>query len=235
MEGIKRLRSTALLLIFALVLGFYILRMYDKQVVETGGVVNNATTFTTKTRVKAARGDILDCNGNVLVGNRASYDIVINHYIITNAEGTNQYIYDLLKLCEELGIEYNEHFPMTKTRPFTYTLDEASSGWQKNFQVFLKARGDMDSDISAPLLIEKLRKSYLIPKEWTDEEARAVLGVRFELTLRNHTSLSNYVFLSDASDEARAAILELNIPAWRWRPPPCGNTIPTTPPISWAM
>ncbi|MBQ6890515.1 MAG: hypothetical protein IJN53_05825 [Oscillospiraceae bacterium] len=212
MEGIKRLRSTALLLIFALVLGFYITRMYDKQVIETGGVVNNATTFTTKTRVKAARGDILDCNGNVLVGNRASYDIVINHYIITNAEGTNQYIYDLLKLCEKLGIEYNEHFPMTKTRPFTYTLDEASSTWQKNFQVFLKARGDMDSDISAPLLIEKLRSSYLIPKEWTDEEARAVLGVRFELTLRNYTTMANYVFLSDASDEARAAILELNIP-----------------------
>lgn len=212
MDGIKKIRSAALLLIFVAILGFYVFRMYDKQVVETGGVVNNATTFTTKTRVKAARGDILDRNGNVLVGNRASYDIVINHYILTNAEGTNQYIYDLLKLCGELGIEYNEHFPMTKTRPFTYTLDEAGSTWQKHFQTFLNARGDLDSDISAPLLIEKLRTSYRIPKEWTDEEARAVLGVRFELTLRNHTTLANYVFLSDASDEARAAILELNIP-----------------------
>lgn len=212
MDGIKKFRSAALLMIFVAVLGFYIFRMYNKQVVETGGVVNNATTFTTKTRVKAARGDILDRNGNVLVGNRASYDIVINHYILTNAEGTNQYIYDLLKLCNELGIEYNEHFPMTKTRPFTYTLDEAGSTWQKHFQTFLTARGDLDSDISAPLLIEKLRTSYRIPKEWTDEEARAVLGVRFELTLRNHTTLANYVFLSDASDEARAAILELNIP-----------------------
>lgn len=212
MDGIKKFRSAALLMIFVAILGFYIFRMYNKQVVETGGVVNNATTFTTKTRVKASRGDLLDCNGNVLVGNRASYDIVINHYILTNAEGTNQYIYDLLKLCNELGIEYNEHFPMTKTRPFTYTLDEAGSTWQKHFQTFLSARGDLDSDISAPLLIEKLRTSYRIPKEWTDEEARAVLGVRFELTLRNYTTLANYVFLSDASDEARAAILELNIP-----------------------
>lgn len=212
MDGIKKIRSTALLLIFVAALGFYAFRMYKKQVVETGGVVNNATTFTTQTRVRAARGDILDRNGNVLVGNRASYDIVINHYVLTNAEGTNEYIYNLLKLCGELGIEYNEHFPMTKTRPFTYTLDEAGSTWQRHFQTFLAARGDLDSDISAPLLIEKLRTSYRIPKEWTDEEARAVLGVRFELTLRNHTTLSNYVFLSDASDEARAAILELNIP-----------------------
>ncbi len=212
MEGIKRFRSGALLLVFAAIVLVFMLRLYDKQIVETGGVVDNSTTFTTKTRVKAARGDILDCNGNVLVGNRASYDVVINHYVITNAEKTNQYIYDLLKLCEELGIEYNEHFPMTKERPFTYTLDEAGSTWQRHFQTFLSARGDLDSDISAPLLIEKLRTSYKIPEEWTDEEARKVLGVRFELTLRNHTTLANYVFISDASDDARAAILELNIP-----------------------
>lgn len=212
MEGIRRYRSGFLLLIFVLILVVFITRMYDKQIIETGGKKDNTTTFTTKTRVKAARGDILDTNGNVLVGNRASYDIVINHYVITNAENTNQYIYDLLKLCQELGIEYNEHFPMTKERPFTYTLDEAGSTWQRHFQTFLSARGDLDSDISAPLLIEKLRKSYDIPQEWTDEEARAVLGVRFELTLRNHTTLSNYVFITDASDEARSAILELNIP-----------------------
>ncbi len=212
MEGMNRFRARTLLLLFVVLLGFFITYMYNKQVIETGGVVDNATTFITKTRVKAARGDILDCNGNVLVGNRASYDIVINHYVLTNAEGTNDYIYRLLKLCEELGIEYNDNFPVTRQRPFTYTLDQSSSVWRNHFQTFLAARGDLDSDISAPLLIEKLRDSYKIPKEWTDEEARAVLGVRFELTLRNFTTLANYVFLNDASDKARAAILELNIP-----------------------
>ncbi len=212
MEGMNRFRARAMLLLFVALLAFFVSYMYNKQVIETGGVVDNSTTFTTKTRVKAARGDILDRNGNVLVGNRASYDIVINHYVITNAENTNDYIYQLLQLCERLGIEYNDHFPMTKERPFTYTLDQANSSWRNYFQVFLSARGDLDSDISAPLLIEKLRTSYRIPEEWTDEEARAVLGVRYELTLRNHTGLANYVFISDASDEARAAILELNIP-----------------------
>ncbi len=212
MEGMNRFRAGALLLFFAVILGFFVTRMYDKQVIETGGVVDNSTTFTTKTRVKAARGDILDCNGNVLVGNRASYDVVINHYVLTNAEGTNEYIYELLQLCQELGIEYNDHFPVTRQRPFTYTLEESSSTWRNYFQKFLTARGDLDSDISAPLLIEKLRTSYRIPEDWTDEEARQVLGVRFELTLRNFTTLANYVFLNDASDEARAAILEMNIP-----------------------
>ena len=212
MERMTHFRSRALLLLFMVLLGLFIMHMYNKQVIETGGVVDNSTTYTTLTRVKAARGDILDCNGNVLVGNRASYDIVINHYVLTSSENPNEDIYRLIKLCEELGIQYTERFPMTASKPFTYTLDQANASWRGYFQKFLTERGDLDSDISAPLLIEKLRSSYLIPEEWTDEEARKVLGVRYELTLRNLTSLSNYVFLSDASDYARAAILELNIP-----------------------
>ena len=67
MERISRLRATILLLLFALVIGFFVYTMYDLQIVETGGVIDNTTTFTTITRVKAARGDILDRNGNKLV------------------------------------------------------------------------------------------------------------------------------------------------------------------------
>ena len=43
-------------------------------------------------------------------------------------------------------------------------------------------------------------------------DARAVIGLRYELDLRNGiTNLPNYVFVEDASSEALAAILELNI------------------------
>ena len=74
MERISRVRAMLLLLVFGLVLSFFVYTMYDLQIVETGGVVDNTTTFTTITRVKASRGDILDRNGNILIGNRASYD-----------------------------------------------------------------------------------------------------------------------------------------------------------------
>ncbi len=212
MERVTQFRPRLMLILFILLLGFFGFKLYDEQVFKTGGVIDNSTTYTTWTRVKAARGDILDCNGNVLVGNRASYDLVINHYVLTSSEGPNQTIYNLMKLCQELDIAYTDHFPITKERPFTYTLDEYNSAWQGYFQTYLQNRGDLDSDISAPLLIEKLRDSYGIPEEWTDEEARLVLGVRYELTLRNCTTLSNYVFISDAKDEDLSAILELNIP-----------------------
>ena len=213
MERISRFRSRILLLIFVLIVGLMAMYLYNIQVIETEGSTDNSTTFTTLTRVKAARGDILDRNGNMLVGNRASYDLVLNHYVVLNAENTNQHLYNLVKLCQEKGIEYTEHFPITPQRPFTYTLEEQSNIWQGYFQAYLAYVGDLDSDITAPLLIEKLRKIYEFPTEWTDEEARAVIGLRYEMSLRYCVqAMSNYVFLSDVDDMTLSYITELGIP-----------------------
>ena len=212
MERLKEWRSRFVILLFAALLAFFAIRLYDLQIVETGGVVDNTTTYTTWTRVKAARGEILDRNGNVLVGNRASYNLVVNHFVLASAKSPNREIYDLVMLCKEMGIEYIDHFPVTTTRPFSYTLEEQSPVWQGYFQKYLASRGDLDSDISAPLLIETLRESYEIPEEWSDEEARLVLGIRYEMTLRNVTTLSNYVFIEDAADTDLSAILELETP-----------------------
>ena len=213
MERISRFRAFLMLALFALILLFYGFKMFNLQVIETEGKVDNTTTYTTITRVKAARGDLLDTNGNVLVGNRASYDLVLNHYVLLSTDGTNDHLYALLKTCEAAGITYTDHFPVSAQKPFVYTLDDYNSSWKSNFQAFLDYQGGLDSDITAPLLIEKLKEIYHFPAEWTDDEVRKIIGLRYELSLRNCvSSLSNYVFLSDATDEQLSMIVELNIP-----------------------
>ena len=213
MERITRFRALILMAIIVGLMLFLGGRLYYLQILETGGQVDNTTTFTTATRVKAARGTITDRNGNILVGNRASYDLVLNHYVLTNSEDPNGSLLELVKLCRELGIEYTEHLPLTGTAPFQYTLAEQDSTWQRYFQLFLESR-DLDSDITAPLLFRELRDRYDIPADWSDEDARAVLGLRYELSLRtvNDTGLSNYVLLADVTTEDQSAISELNIP-----------------------
>ncbi len=71
---------------------------------------------------------------------------------------------------------------------------------------------DLDSDITAPLLLEELRDRYEIPASWDEEAARAVIGMRYELDLRGVTNLPTYTFIEDISDENLSAILELNTP-----------------------
>lgn len=211
MERISRLRAVILLVIFGLVLTFYTGKLVKSQLIDHSGSVTNQKTFSSNTTVKAARGDILDRNGNVLVGNRASYNLVFIHYVINSTDGRNEYLRTLLDKTAELGLTHADHLPITKDRPFEYTLTEYSSTWQNYFQKYLSER-NLDSDMTAPMLMEVLRETYQIPAEWTHEEARAVIGLLYEFSLRGVVNLANYVFLEDVSDDALAELVELNIP-----------------------
>lgn len=211
MERITKVRSIALLLIIATILSLYSARLFRLQIIDTDGNTDNTDVYVTQTRVKAARGDILDRNGNILVGNRASYDLVFNHYVITSSDNTNDSLMKLIEKTRELGITYLDHFPITKERPFEYTLTDYTTAWQGYFQSFLRDRS-IDSDITAPLLMQTMRERYKIPATWSDADARAVIGLRYEFDLRGVVNLSSYVFMEDVSDEHLSVLLELNTP-----------------------
>ena len=174
MERISRFRAILLLILFITILALFALKLFDLQIIKTNGNTDNIAKYTTVTTVRAARGDILDRNGNVLVGNRASYDLVFNHYVIESYGQTNEALYALVHKCRDLNLSYNDHFPVSKTRPFEYTLNDFATSWQNHFQSFMVDRS-LDSDITAPLLIEKLRERYKIPEGWSDEDARCVV------------------------------------------------------------
>ena len=213
MERLTRVRAGIIMAFVCIIIGLFALKLYDLQIIQVDGTVDNTKTYTTYTTVKAARGEILDRNGNVLVSNRASYNMVFNHYVIGSASGRNAILLGLVQLCREQDIEYIDHFPVTEDAPFEYTLSQYSSAWQGYFQAYLSEKPELDSDISAQLLIKKLRSYYNIPADWSDADARAVIGLRYEIDLRlGVTNLSSYVFLEDATNAELAAILELNVP-----------------------
>lgn len=212
MERITRFRALAMLLAFALILGLFGGRMYAVQMLDAGNIVADSDTYTTYYTVKAVRGQLLDRNGNVMVGNRATYNLVFNTFVLTNTKGANDHLLRLVKMARELGVDYIENFPVTENRPYEYTLSEQSAAWQGYFQDYLWYL-EIDSDISASRLMEELRELYKIPESWSDADARAVIGLYYELMLRTDiTNLSSYVFLEDVPDDILNAILELNVP-----------------------
>ncbi len=211
MERISRFRAWLFLTLFAFILVLFAGRLFVLQIIETDGDTDNTQVYGTITTVRAARGDILDRNGNILVGNRASYNLVFNHYVTKSNANRNEALYRLVQKCRELNITYQDHFPVTRERPFEYTLTSFNTSWQNNFQLFMSDIS-LDSDVTAPLLVEKMRKRYKIPETWSDEDARAVIGFMYEFDLRGITYLPTYTFLEDVSDEELSAILELNTP-----------------------
>ena len=213
MDRIIRRRAVVLMLLFALVATFFGVTLNNLMNTDEASKKDNVTKFETRTRVKAVRGNILDRNGNVLVTNRASYDLMINHYVLTSSTNPNETLLKLVKLCREKKISFTENLPITKDAPFEYTLSDYNTTWQNHFQSFLIYRDNLDSDITATLLMQKLRESYLIPEDWNDADAREVLGLRYELSLRMCVpSLSNYILMTDVSSDVLAAVLELGVP-----------------------
>ena len=191
----------------------FLLRMYTLAAVSPDErAVADADSMTYQTTVEGARGCILDRNGNVLVSNRASYNLVIVNFVFFNAPDPNGNLLKVLDLCDELGIQYESHFPVTPDRPYEYT-DDNNSAWQENFRKFLADRG-YDLDISAPTLMKRLRSEYKIPDDWKQADVYRIIAVRYELELRSieGIGLENYTLAEDVDAESLAAVMELAVP-----------------------
>lgn len=194
-----------------LMVGFFIIRLYDIQVVNQKKDTDGANTFTYTTRVTAARGEILDRNGKVLVTNRASYNLIIINSVLFSSNNPNESLRQLANLCMEKGYEIADHLPVTQEKPYEFTLDEYGSDWQSHYRSFLNECG-WDPDISAAQLMKLLREKYNLPDDWTEEELRMVTALRYELSLRYCTTLSTYTLMEDVDSDTLSAIMELRIP-----------------------
>ena len=134
MERITKFRAVFLVTLVGLVLSFFCIKLYLMQNTQQAGAASNVTTYTTRTRVRGTRGDILDTNGNVLVTNRASYDLVFNHYVILNSGNPN---HRLLELGEQFLGLFKKQYLSSKNRqamPFLRSPVNLLSDFVQKFQ-----------------------------------------------------------------------------------------------------
>lgn len=213
MERRARFRTGIFVAVILVIMALFTFRLYALQTSLTEEEIRTSNSLTIWTTVDAARGKILDRNGTVMVGNRASYNLIMIGYVFFNGPSPNESLLELLALCDELGIDVESDFPVSETRPYTYTLEDYSEAWQSYFRKFLTSRG-WDPDMSAQNLMRNLREDYNIPGGLTEEEAYRLIAVRFELELRTIEGmpLDNYILARDVSSEDLAAVMELGVP-----------------------
>ncbi|MBQ8587457.1 MAG: hypothetical protein IJ453_05165 [Oscillospiraceae bacterium] len=205
-------RVISFLLLVAVIFGIFAVRLYRLQVTEAvDHSQKEQDSITYLTRITAARGEILDRDGTVLVGNRAAFNIILIKDVVYSADDTNGKLRSLVNLCDQLGLEFNDHLPITKQKPYEYDFDSYNSTYNGYFKDFLYKR-DWDGDISAAQFISRMRDRYNIPADWSEEEARALISVRYELDLRGFTQLPSYELLNDVEAASLASITELGIP-----------------------
>lgn len=190
--------------------------LFDLQLVQTvpDVVKRSERRYTTEVEVAAARGEVLDRYGRPLITNKLSYNITLSHRQMLNADASKSGssangILDLIALCRREETAYEESFPVSYT-PYHY-LSEMSDLQADRLARFLS--NIEQPEITAEELMVLLRERYKIPEEFSDDDARLVIGVRYELELRNlFGNIPAYIFANDISVTLLTMVEERRLP-----------------------
>ena len=194
---------------------------------DDGKVIKTAST----------RGNIYDRNGNVLAYNELAYDVTIQD---TGAYKTdaqwNTMLYDLVSILNKHGESAQTSLELTLDHDgnVVYT-SETQSGRKRFLRDYygLKNVDEMDdsdgkypSDISAPDLLERMKKEYHLtlgddknrdgrpldkdgnPIDVSDEVALQIVGIRYTMRFTAFQKYESTTIATDISDETVADILE---------------------------
>ena len=194
-------------------LGIYVYFLYQVQIVEGTERYNSATAITKDTRtVTAARGNILDRYGRVLVSNKECYNLVIDSTKLFANDDPNAVILELIEMVRGFGDTYTDDLPITTEPPFEYTdMTEIQRTMLEAYFVD-KASDFKDAGLpespSAVELMSYMRTRYGISNEYSAEQMRMIAGLRYSINVRYAVNTGEYVFVQDASMKLISSILE---------------------------
>lgn len=203
-------RVRGVMVLLAAVLVGFLWVLYDLQYVHGAEYLEQSRRKIAKTEtVEAARGQILDRYGRVLVSNRASYNVSLDTSFM--GEDRNTVLLRLLDICREESVTWSDTLPVSQSAPYVFTAEGAYGNLRKYAEKMkweglvptaeeIEALQSAESPAlpSAERLIAKLRETYQVDPALSDGEARDLVGVLYELALRSREiTWSSYVFAQD--------------------------------------
>ena len=236
------IRTLIISILLALLLIGFVMVLYNLQIVKgdeyrSASTVKIANTVT----VEAARGELLDRYGRSLVGNRATYEITLNSSLMGAEAERNANLMELITICRENGLEWTDTLPISKDAPFTYTDENAlvytnSEGkvkfsylgsllnalplgdkilpnrWDSDDLAAASSVADLGEGPTAEEVIDGLRQYFLIDESLSDADARALIGVLYELNLRSqNVKQTEYIFAQDVDIDVISAVKERSL------------------------
>ena len=236
------IRTLIIASLLALLLVGFILVLYNLQIVKgdeyrAASTVKIANTVT----LEAARGELLDRYGRSLVSNRATYEITLNSSLMGAEAERNANLLELITICRDNGLEWTDTLPISKDAPFTYTDENAlvytnsegkvkfsylgalldalplgtdilSDRWRSADLTAAASVADLGEGLTAEEVIDGLRQYFLIDESLSDADARALIGVLYELNLRSqNVKQTEYIFAQDVAIDVISAIKERSL------------------------
>ena len=236
------IRTIVIALLLFLLLGGFLLLLYNLQIVKGAEYrAASVVKISNEVTVEAARGELMDRYGRSLVSNRATYQITLNSSLMGAEAERNANLLALLQICRDNNLTWTDTLPISSQAPFTYTSDTPlvyinDSGaakftylgalldvlplgddilpnrWHKEDLTFVRHLEDLGEGPTAEEVIAGLREYFLIDPSVSDTDARALIGVLYELNLRSRdVKQTEYIFAQDVNIDAISAIKEQSL------------------------
>ena len=206
-------RVIAMAVIMALILSIYMFFLYRLQIIEGERYYHQSEEITeTQRTITAARGNILDRYGRVMVSNKECYNLKIDNVKLFANADPNAVILELVRMVQSFGDSYTDDLPISVTPPFEYDANMTEIQRTMLEAYFKDKSKSLPENPSAVELLSYMRTRYNIDNSYTAEEMRIIAGVRYSINVRYAVNTADYLFVEDASMELISSIMENKLP-----------------------
>lgn len=213
--------------IFFVLFASLIVRLFKLQIIEGHEHLENFTYKSKKTlTVEASRGNIFDCDGNLLAYNQLAYSVTFeNNNQITDValendvsenEIKNSIIYKTINILEKHGDKINVDFPITLDENGNPKFNVNSNAERLRFLADIFGHGSSDQLSqqeklsTAQSIFDKLasKEQFDISDKYTTDEALKIMSVRYVLWLNRYQQYISVTIARDISNESVAELEE---------------------------
>ena len=209
----KPIRIVVVFVCMAAMLTLFVSALYRMQIHDTWLFYDEEQLPQLSTRVvtlPAARGNIYDRNGILLISGRQSFNITLHHTALQRSGRINDIIHELIIAMVDEGIDYTDTFPITRGAPFSYVTNMTNEQ-RRRLEAYIEFFG-LDPNISAPDLLAWMRGHYRIDYTVGISAARLIIGVRYELEIRRIVgTITPYIFAHDIDSRFASLLQERNL------------------------
>lgn len=168
-----------------------IIRLFTLQIVNGKEYLEKSNSrLTRETTIKASRGNIVDCNNNILAGTKIRYSLELYKSKIETEE-LNNTILRAIDILEKNEDDYIDDFPIDiSLMNYTFSKSESIVKWLEN--------NNLDINLTANEVLNIYIEKYELEK-FSIENARKIIAVRYGIEKNGYTSMRAYVIAEDIS------------------------------------
>lgn len=198
----KNIRYNIMSLIIYAIGIIIIVKLFSLQIVNGEEYLEKSNSrLTRETVVKASRGNIFDCNGNILAGTKIKCSLELYKSKI-ETEQLNNTILNAINVLEKNSDTYIDEFPIT-INPIQYKSsdEEKTKSWLE--------RKKIDANSSAEQALNFFIEKYKLT-DYSLEDARKIIAVRYGIEENGYTAMRAYTISESISEESILIFEEQN-------------------------